>query len=95
MGDLSVVMGVLPPHGSIPPLPAMSVSLGLSAGVVPTSSVPSSTVAATNVLASTGSVMSLLLPQAEGVANSGKQSKIWIGDGLPAIPKRLHDRMIN
>ena len=39
--------------------------------------------------------MSLLLPQAEGVANSSKQSKIWIGDGLPAIPKRLHDRMIN
>ena len=95
MGDLSVVMGVLPPHGSIPPLPAMSVSLGLSAGVVPTSSVPSSTVAATNVLASTRSVMSLLLPQAEGVANSSKQSKIWIGDGLPAIPKRLHDWMIN
>ena len=39
--------------------------------------------------------MSLLLPHAEGAANSSKQSKIWIGDGLPAIPKRLHDQMIN
>ena len=39
--------------------------------------------------------MSLLLPHAEGAANSGKQSKIWIGDGLPAIPKWLHNRMIN
>ena len=95
MGDSSVVMGVLPPPGSIPPLPAMSVNLGLSAGVVSTSSVPSSTVATTNVLASTGSVMSLLLPHAEGAANSSKQSRIWIEDGLPAIPKRLHDRMIN
>ena len=56
---------------------------------------PSSTVAVTNVLASTGSVVSLLFPHAEGVANSSKQSKIWIGDELPAIPKRLHYRMIN
>ena len=50
MGDSSVVMGVLPPPGSIPPLPAMSViqNLGLSAGVVSISSVPSSTVAACN-----------------------------------------------
>ena len=95
MDELSVVMGVLPPPGFIPPLPTMSVSLGLSAGVVSTVSVPSSTVAATNVLASTGSVMSLLLPHAEGVANSSKQSKIWIGDVFPAIPKRLYDRMIN
>ena len=39
--------------------------------------------------------MSLLLPHAEGAANSSKQSKIWIGDGLPAIPMRLHDRIIN
>ena len=39
--------------------------------------------------------MSLLFPHAEGAANSSKQSKIWIGDGPPAIPKRLHDRMIN
>ena len=34
LDELSVVMGVLPPPGSIPPLPTMSVSLGLSAGVV-------------------------------------------------------------
>ena len=66
VGNSSVVMGVLPPPGSTPPLPAMSVNLGLSAGVVSTSSVPSSTVAPANVLASTGSVMNLLLLHAEG-----------------------------
>jgi len=33
--------------------------------------------------------MSLLLPQ-----ESQKQARVWLGDGLPSIPQKLHDRML-
>ena len=37
--------------------------------------------------------MSLLFPQADLTAS--KQSKVWVGDGIPAIPQKLHTRILN
>jgi len=34
-------------------------------------------------------LMSLLLPQ-----ESQKQVQVWLGDGLPSIPQKLHDHML-
>ena len=35
--------------------------------------------------------MSLILPQVE---NTARQPKVWVGDGLPPIPKKLHERIL-
>ena len=35
--------------------------------------------------------MSLILPQVE---NTAGQTKVWVGDGLPPIPKKLHERIL-
>lgn len=37
--------------------------------------------------------MSLLLPQADATTTA-KAPKVWVGEGLPTIPKRLHDKII-
>ena len=35
--------------------------------------------------------MSLILPQVE---HGARQPKVWVGDGLPPIPKKLHERIL-
>ncbi len=40
----------------------------------------------------TASLLNLLIPQTE---RAHKQPKLWIGDGLPAIPRKLHASILN
>ena len=85
----TVTMGWLPPMEALPTLPPMP--------VVPAVQITSATIdsatTTTPAAVAAGSVMSLLFPQAELVAS--KQAKVWVGDGLPAIPKKLHTRILN
>ncbi len=37
-------------------------------------------------------LLNLLIPQTE---KAQKQPKVWVGDGLPAIPKKLHASILN
>ena len=83
----TVELGVIPSSRLLPSLPPMT---------APTMGSSSVTVAPTlamggGILASgsAGPLTSLLsLPE------ETKQSKVWIGDGLPTIPRKLHDRMV-
>ena len=40
-----------------------------------------------------GSLVNLWLPQA-AQGGAGKTQKVWVGDGFPSIPKKVHDRII-
>ena len=40
-----------------------------------------------------GSLVNLWLPQATQ-GGAGKTQKVWVGDGFPPIPKKVHDRII-
>ena len=58
-----------------------------------TSATTDSATTSTPAVVTAGSIMSLLFPQAELVAS--KQAKVWVRDGLPTIPKKLHTRILN
>ena len=40
-----------------------------------------------------GSLVNLWLPQATQ-GGTGKTQKVWVGDGFPPIPKKVHDHII-
>ena len=60
-----------------------------SAGLVPSSGIVT---AVSDSSWAVGSLMSLLVPQLELVA--AKLPKVWVGDGLPAIPRKLDDKIL-
>ena len=74
----TVELGRLPPEELLPTLPPISSSAG------PPSSGAEMTVVDTRSAA--GSLMSLLVPQSE--LEAAKLPKVWVGDGLPSIPRK-------
>ncbi len=74
-------LGTLPPASALPTLPAMSRSLGTE-GIA----------AAQASMASSSSLLHLLFPQAE--IGQTKQARVWVGDGLPTIPRKVHERIL-
>ena len=99
---LVVTLGMVPPAAMLPVLPPFSASATAAAGSAAVSA--SAAIAQADGSAGMGAqsqvcwaaaapLMSLLFPQAG--AASAKMPKVWVGDGLPAIPKKLHTRMLN
>ena len=84
---IAVALGVIPSSGLLPPLPPLTVPAGGSPAVT-----VAPTLAAGDGITASGSagpLASLL-----SLPDTTKQRKVWIGDGLPTIPKKLHDRML-
>ena len=80
----TVELGRLPPEELLPILPPISSSAG------PPSSGAEMTVVDTRSAA--GSLMSLLVPQSE--LEAAKLPKVWVGDGLPSIPRKTYDKIL-
>ena len=74
----TVELGRLPPEELLPPLPLIS-----SNAEIPSSS--GARVTVVDSLSAAGSLMSLLVPQSE--LEASKLPKVWVSDGLPAIPR--------
>ncbi len=98
MSDLhtDVAMGVVPQGSRLAGVPTFS-----AANTEPAAATTDSTASsgasqragnsATLAGASAG-ILSWLLPQG-GTGPASRLPKVWVGDGLPAIPKKLHERM--
>ena len=78
-------LGRLPPEELLPLLPPISSSARL-----PSSS--GAKVSVVDMRSAAGSLMSLLVPQSE--LEASKHPKVWVGDGLPAIPRRTYDKIL-
>ena len=90
---IGVELGKLPLPMALPVLPVISAGNGASPATAATSMVTSvASAMGSSLSTSAGSVMSLILPQVESGA---KQPKVWVGDGLPTVPKKLHERILN
>ena len=63
--------------------------MSTSAGLVPPSGIAT---AVSDSSWAAGSLMSLLIPQSELM--TAKLPKVWVGDGLPAIPRKLYDNIL-
>lgn len=94
---LTVRMGNMPPPGSVPPgLTATPDNQVPRSGVLEQAQSVASTLSSgsrtpNEPLSTTATLMNLLLPD----KNSEKrQPKVWVGVGLPPIPKKLHDRIL-
>ena len=81
----TVELGRLPPEELLPPLPPIS-----SNAEIPSSS--GARVTVVDSLSAAGSLMSLLVPQSE--LEASKLPKVWVGDGLPAIPRRTYEKIL-
>ena len=95
---LLVTLGTIPPAATLPVLPPFSASAAAAAVVVPPTIAKADETAGSGLQsqvcwASAAPLMSLLFPQAGTAA--AKLPKVWVGDRLPAIPKKLHTRMLN
>ena len=87
-----LVLGRVPPSLALPILPAFSAGSSASGAPITTSAVISVASAMGSASsAASGSIMSLILPQVE---HGARQPKVWVGDGLPPIPKKLHERIL-
>ena len=82
-GEQTGVLPTFPPFSTMPVVPAVQITSG---------TIDSATTTTLAAVAA-GSIMTLLFPQAELVAH--KQAKVWVGDALPVIPKKLHTRILN
>ena len=88
-------MGTVPPVGTIPPSLATNGVQPLSGDVSGPACFVASTLStgtSSESLSATATLMNLLLPG----GNSGVklQPKVWVGVGLPPIPKKLYDRVL-
>ena len=80
----SVVLGAIPPNAKLP-LSDKTPNTANTSGI-------SSALAATTATESATAWLNLLLPKSGSAA---KEKKVWIGNGLPAIPKKIHDKIAN
>ncbi len=89
----AVALGSLPPASALPPLSSVVGSLGSlgvpSAHNTMASSLSGSTASST-ATATSGLLQLLFLQREESVA---KRARVWIGDGLPTVPKKLVERI--
>ena len=81
-----MALGVLPRSSELPPLPPLSLPplTGVHAGAHTAARAAGMTSAA-----GSSPVMCLMWPGTE--KDGSKTSKVWIGDGLPTIPRKLYD----
>ena len=83
-----MALGVIPSSGLLPYLPPLTAPARESPSVTVTPAL--ATGEGMMASGSAGPLTSLL-----SLPDTTKQSKVWIGDGLPTIPKKLHDRMLH
>ncbi len=83
-------LGTLPPPQLLPPLPP--ISSGLPPSCTSTATTFSTACTTSAALDPTTTLLNLLIPRTE---KAQTQSKVWIGDGLPAIAKKLHSSILN
>ena len=92
-----MTLGTVPPAAMMPVLPPFSTSSSATAGAAVSTTLSKTEKAGGGQgqvsWALAGSLMSVLFPQAG--TGGAKQPKVWVGDGLPAIPRKLHARMLN
>ena len=79
-----IKLGAIPPTANLP----LSANTGSASGTTAVSSALATTTASESATA----WLNLLLPKSGSVA---KEKKVWIGNGLPAIPKKIHDKIAN
>ena len=78
-----VKLGAIPAKANLPHLPATA-----NAPAVPGVLATSSTLATSLLSDSASALLDLLLPKQ---GPSTRETKVWIGDGLPAIPKKVYN----
>ena len=76
--------------GRLPPEELLPILLPISSSAGPPSSGAEMTLVDTR--SAVGSLMSLLVPQSE--LEAAKLPKVWVGDGLPSIPRKTYDKIL-